>query len=458
LGLARVPRIALVVDHPQRDLDGLVLGAAQLAKAGADVFLVPMYHKHEAQLLGPDVVLLNYVRPANLPFLLGCRALGISVAVLDTEGGVVGDPADYAARIERYLPHVNLYLAWGEAQSEAVRPHAERSDTRVEITGCPRYDFTASPWRDALERPAAMPTGPVVLVNTNFPLANPRFKSAEEEKGEMVRMGFTRQYADDRLAQTRIARDELVGSVRTLASRLPEISFVLRPHPFENRSSYDRDLAGLPNVVVAQEGPVFPWVRYSAALLHHNCSTAIEAFLMGVEPVHAGWIPGALLANDETQRVSTVAPDLDAAQSRLAALASGKDAPAEPAIAAERQRVVHRFFHSGDGRASRRVADALLRLSSTRADRRPISVWRLLGAQPDARRKLRTALVLALGSAGFDRMRASVGGRQLSGDKSFTADDVAAVLERIARAESGLAGLTARPAGRRLTSVRVARA
>jgi surface carbohydrate biosynthesis protein len=127
IGTGRRPRVALIVDHPQRDLDGLVLVAAHLARAGADALLVPMYQKHEAQLLGADVIVVNYVRAANLPFLRSSRRLGLPTVVLDTEGGVVSDKTSYAERISTYLEYADLYLVWGEA---LVR-HSSRSRRRA---------------------------------------------------------------------------------------------------------------------------------------------------------------------------------------------------------------------------------------------------------------------------------------------------------------------------------------
>src|SRR5947209_3853535 len=104
-------RVCLLVDHPLRDLDGLLLVAGHLAAAGTEVFLVPMYQKHEVWLLRPDLVLVNYLRHAHASFLKTCLAGGIQVAVLDTEGGV-RDFSGFSAEVEPYLPGISLYCVW----------------------------------------------------------------------------------------------------------------------------------------------------------------------------------------------------------------------------------------------------------------------------------------------------------------------------------------------------------
>jgi hypothetical protein len=54
------PLVAMVVDHPQRDLPGVVIVAADLAAAGCDVVLVPLnLLAAEVFSLAPDLVVLN---------------------------------------------------------------------------------------------------------------------------------------------------------------------------------------------------------------------------------------------------------------------------------------------------------------------------------------------------------------------------------------------------------------
>ncbi|MGZ8378124.1 MAG: surface carbohydrate biosynthesis protein, partial [Gemmatirosa sp.] len=60
------PRIALVVDHPQRDLGGIVLTALALCARGATCHLVPAnIAPREIWALAPDLVVLNYFRRSN---------------------------------------------------------------------------------------------------------------------------------------------------------------------------------------------------------------------------------------------------------------------------------------------------------------------------------------------------------------------------------------------------------
>src|SRR6516162_3041047 len=85
-------RIGLVVDHPRRDLDGLVLLALALLARGARPVLVPMYQQGlEQALLRLDAIVVNYYRPNNAQILRRWRAEHLATFVLDTEGGVLSE-------------------------------------------------------------------------------------------------------------------------------------------------------------------------------------------------------------------------------------------------------------------------------------------------------------------------------------------------------------------------------
>jgi len=296
-------RVCLLVDHPLRDLEGMVLLAAQLAVRGTEVFLVPMYQKQEVFALRPDLLLLNYLRHAHHSLLTACLAADIRVGVLDTEGGVRNDFATFAEQVSPLLPGVALYCAWGAVQRDVLSSAARQAGVRLVETGSPRYDFAAAPWRDALRRNESTAAA-MVLVNTNFPIVSPRFGSEEQEIQEMLRCGWTEEVARQRLAQTRIARDEMLRLVQAAAAQCPKAQIVCRPHPFESEAAYKEAFREYPSVRVRQEGSVFDEIAAARVLLHHNCSTAIEAFMMGVEPIMIDWLNTPLLEQPSSMAVS----------------------------------------------------------------------------------------------------------------------------------------------------------
>lgn len=85
-------KVALVLDNPRRDLNGVLLTAYRLLRLGVESYVVPMYVQgYDIPLLGPDAVIVNYARTTNRELLQTYRALGILVLVMDTEGGIFSE-------------------------------------------------------------------------------------------------------------------------------------------------------------------------------------------------------------------------------------------------------------------------------------------------------------------------------------------------------------------------------
>lgn len=391
-------RIALVVDNPDRDLPGLALVAERLAAAGATAFLVPL-NLAEAELaaLAPDLALLTYLRRTNEPMAARLAAAGIGLAVLDTEGGVL-DGFEAYARImarDRKLRHaVRRFLAWGPRLAQAAADRGWYRPEAVAVTGHARFDLYDARWRDMTAKVAPVGAGladPVVLVAGTFTLANPRFRTADEERRSLIEdLGLDAASVDRRLAIERRSLRGLAELAPRLASERPGVTFVLRPHPFEGDAVYREAANRSPNLHLLREGAIAPWLLRSRALVQRGSTTAIEATLAGVPALSAAWLP-----------TWADLPGVDAASeacSDFASLRSGLDralaepGPRLPPPAAAP--LVEAFFSTVDGRAHERVAAELLaaagegggadlracrRLHYRRSERAPAAVQRAAG-------------------------------------------------------------------------------
>lgn len=432
-------RIALIVDHPLRDLDGLILLAAELGARGHQAMLVPMYCKEEVFLLKPDFVLVNYARPANVALIRACHAAGIQVGVLDTEGGIIADMPAFAERLSAYFQDLDLYCTWGAQQRDALQARVNGHGMLVRQTGSPRYDFAVEPWRARAQR-----ARPLVLFNSSFPLCNPRFQDPEAEIQEVVKLGYDEAWVRERMEHQQRALHAMVEAALAVARALPEFDFVLRPHPFENADVYRQAFAAVPNLEVRQAGTVFSQLRDAVAVLHYHCSTAIDGFLAGCEPYQLDWIDAPAIAHEITSAVSRKAASVDQLVAELRQLAAGQPGPVPENVRAARQQIVHDYFGPSDGQASRRAADAIEETLGRRA--RPaaaplLAFWR----EHKWRTRGKLAVLLLLGAGQLDRVR----GVDRASAKHFDSAQVQQRLLELARVAPRLNGLRARPAGRR---------
>lgn len=355
------PHVCLIVDNPLRDLEGLVLLGRHLAAKGTMVTLVPMYEQgFDVPALRPDMVLVNYTRPNNADLIKSYKRAGILVGVLDTEGIGGKNPDQFAEMVKSVgcTDLVDLYCVWGQAQHSAFLRRGIVPAGLLHATGCPRYDFCAMPWRAALPKPSIVPG--YVLINTNFPVANPRFSnSTSDEQEAMVQAGFSREFARQFVADAGQAyRSVLDVSVR-LATHFTNVQFVLRPHPFENIASYDA-LTELPNFHVRQDGTSLEWISGARLLIHQNCSTAIEATMLNVEPLSMEWFNTPSLRLDAATQVSRAA----GSEADLIVLVQqgleGRLPPVGPQTEQFRRQIIGDLFTAVDGASSSRVTEAVI--------------------------------------------------------------------------------------------------
>lgn len=394
-------RVGLVVDHPNRDLGGIVRIAFALASRNVKTFLIPLYDQGvDIPLLNLDVIIVNYARPTNLDLVAGYAKQGISIFVLDTEGGVFSEVgANSISGLVNYIgtssyTHlIDGYFFWGNRLHNAFLNSGILSPSRLHLTGCPRFDFASARWRDVLQYPLK----DYILINTNFPLINPSFtKDISEEVRVMIKNGWDHHYIN------KMAQDQngiLIGLLETvcrLAVLFPEKHFLIRPHPFEDFTVYRKRFESVFNVTVDGSGNVFNVIRHCACLLHLNCGTSVEAVMLGRLPISIEFLNTDHMANHSTlpSQISMKANNFE----HLVAIIN--DLPKYYQIfdfdTVYREHI-YNFFYENDGFAGDRVADVIL-TAPTRTERSGIFrriVWSLASSRETSRLSQRIQALFA---------------------------------------------------------------
>lgn len=420
---ARQPLAALVVDNPLRDLDGLVLLAATLARRGVRSALVPMYEQgFDIPALEPDVVVANYVRENNRDLLARYRALGSRIVILDSEGSAGRSAQDYSRLVSRMEPGalVDDYCVWGRSRYEALLATGALPAQRVHLTGCPRYDFCAPPWTAALP-PTPVPAG-FILVNTNFPLPNPRFAAnAEEERRTLQRVWADESYVAAVYRDAQHAFDGMLRAIEALAQRFSAHPVVVRPHPFESVAPYEK-LRHPGNLQVRQEGTSLQWIRAASMLVHQNCSTALEAAMLGREPLSLEWLSTEALRLPGPSAVSHAMASQAELERAVEGLLAARALPVGSELATARHAAIEEFFFANDGRAAERVADVVL-----------AALARPMAAGTPVRRAARSVIVdFARGVVGYEAIQSLRRNAGRRAAKAFEPHAVQEILQRLA--------------------------
>ena len=435
------PRVALAVNHPDRDLAGIVLTALELCRRGVTCYLAPANMlDREVWALRPDLVLLHFARRGIDAFARQLAEVGIASAVLDTEGGVWESCDAYTELLwpdRSLLARVNPFCAWGPRLATHLTGQGWLRPEQVTVTGCPRFDFYHPDWRGVLA-PSVDGTTPRILVNTNFSMSNPRFVPPATNVANLRDVyGWDAARVQALLDAEARAIDAVIDMAASLARDFPQARVVLRPHPFENPDRYGPLLA-LPNAEVNGRGPVQEQIARARVVIQRSCTTAIESGFAGVPTLSPQWFEAPFLMpmSEEVsvpcESYATLRDAVDAALSSTFRLPDAQRAAID--------RVTGDWFHVIDGRSHLRVADALA-AGLPAAPRVDASRCRRLLYGRDGSRRPFTERAgrlvrhrLRLGpDFSFRSMRRTTSDWWDRSDKAFTAADAERIVRRIGR-------------------------
>jgi surface carbohydrate biosynthesis protein len=290
--LTAKPAIYIPIESKKREFDGKILLTAALLRRGFRVLLGTKSGIHRELMHARSAVYLaKSVSNEHLDLYSALRQRGHRLAVLDVEGGALTH--DIKSDLLRSYqpeaaPYFDFFYVFGEKIREAIlRDLPYIREEQVLVTGEPRFDLLRPEFEgyhaEAMEE-IRRRYGRFILINTSFGLSN----SILGEEGIRHALETTHDIPDEQRHLYLLKHEEgkhllvaFVEMAKHLAAKFPEISVVVRPHPDEDPDTYRRMAIGYPNLFVNGEGSVHPWIRTALAVIHHDCTTAMETVMAG---------------------------------------------------------------------------------------------------------------------------------------------------------------------------------
>jgi surface carbohydrate biosynthesis protein len=446
-------RILFLCDQKWRDLPGLVAIAVGLKKSGHQVLIFPTKDvRGIAALFRPDVVVFNHLfSTENVNFARILKRDGRGVVVLPTEGAVRPEYASIAAGEFSDYSTVDLYLAWSELAAADLRRRWGWNKTVVPSVGCTRFDFHHQRFRPLVnsrkkfcQAHALDAARPIVTWASAYAYANIHMNPSQLVQGQferearevgiatcLERIGITldempRLYAE--------ARNKCAEAFFNAAEALPDVQFVLKPHPVEKTEYYQDYIRqrSLKNVRFCQTDYIWNILNASDIHLHRQCTTAVEAWMWDKPTVemamdyHPAWEwPQREQGSHQARSTNDL---VDLIQSLVGASISAD-------MSNHRREHIHTLFGQMDGRRSQ-SATALI---SALLERREPLPWTkpLRGLSESTGARLRTLVSYTLNRTPVEsiisgRKSKAVGGLG-SEDKFIRRSDVASYNGAISR-------------------------
>ena len=274
-----------------RDLDGAIFLSLKLLALGYDCIIGrnAEVNAYLPFIRSPFLYFEGGASLGRLDFIDWVHSLGGMSFSLLNEGGVFEkDMRGFMYKFSKeYIDRADAVFLWGDQQRALLlEQYGADVGEKLFAYGHPRFDLRR-PERIVRYRNAPSPAREhaegYILVNLSG--AHYTHHLSKEDLFEMLVEGANDDYSwehyNNHYEYQKQRFTVFCEMVRRLHREFPDREIILRPHPDENRDLYHRELGGLERVFVTCSGSVLNWIARSSVIVHHDCTTALEAIMLG---------------------------------------------------------------------------------------------------------------------------------------------------------------------------------
>lgn len=279
------------VEVKNRELHAKVYLAKHAAEKGFNVILGRKNDLNELIVRMPPGVYLGLGAFENFGrFYAKLKRLGFAVVVNEEEGLVTYADSMYLdMRVSgATLQQIDELFTWGNENQSVLVKAFPQYDGKFQITGNPRFDLLKPQNRRvyaAEMNEISARYGKFVLVCTSFSSINHFDKNLDYLNSLIDKKTLRSKESIENFERYREVKVKTLAAfldaIPKLAAGNPLINIIVRPHPSENMDIYRELEARFPNIHVDARFSVHPWIIVAEALVHHYCTTSIEALAAG---------------------------------------------------------------------------------------------------------------------------------------------------------------------------------
>jgi surface carbohydrate biosynthesis protein len=380
--------VVLICDHKWRDLPGLAWLKVLLKRARPDwrvTVISKSFLGPYTRAFTPSVLVLPTSNGAWLRTAQNFRDRGTLTAILPTEGRpTYGRLVEWCVRSHDGC-QADGVLLWSDTMKEVFDRVSRPNALRAAVVGPTRFDFYRPPLRRLLpdraqfaERISAPADRPVVGWPTTFPHAkfhggDEAWQIADWRRMNLEAAGMTEDVMRRMIRGEFEGREASLDALECSARALPEVTFCLKPHPFEDVEYPERRIAqwradGLDNVRLVRGMYIWDLLSACSVHVHRTCTTGTEAWLLGIPTVELGFVPSHASLLEDGAATTGAAKDAEAAEDvaespdelmdKLRRYLAGGEVP--PDLVARRKAYAARWFGKVDGHATERAVERLI--------------------------------------------------------------------------------------------------
>lgn len=288
-------KLLLVVDHPKRDLGGLVYLMYKLITVHGVLPIITGTRNEVRSLIlhRPDLILMSHLlfSDRHSKLVSVAQSIGTRIGLLPTEGSWQLETNRVGLALEEFWDKVDLILHWGKINEQYLKRAGMFENASIKSCGCQRFDLHTDrsllDWlnrKQFLEQNGLDPDKPVVFWAGSTPYAN-----SESELDQVWKKRFKNRFLSREAYQAwyfdnTMALKHSIKMIRQLYRAISEeVNIVVKPHPAEKDSNYDFLREKCPSIAfIPQSRSIESVIHYCDILLHFRCTTSIERWLIDI--------------------------------------------------------------------------------------------------------------------------------------------------------------------------------
>ena len=376
--------IYLHVEIASRELDAKLLLGLVAAERGHDVVVGSIENMRTPLLKGwfpPGVFHTKDLCPTpnKVAFLKELKQRGFWVTSQDEETRIIIDDEaqslDPSRFGERSLTFVDTVFFFGNRDLSVLGKIYPEFQNKFILSGSPRVDLWQTTAKERSQQAPNERSYFGILSNFGFPFVNDSLIAWLEQSRKNNELDDSIDFWGGSIRkqlQNMEAAFQFVMMVETVAKSMPEIQFVVRPHPTESTVTWENIFGNrCSNLTVEKRGSTHDFLVGAQGIIHSGCTTGFEAFFSQVPcisycfaPDDGGYRSASALVN-RLGMVTTNPAEVCAAIDSLTPAVKPEDTISSD-IKAE---LAKRVCSVGDLGGAHRIVDAWENASATEGDR-----------------------------------------------------------------------------------------
>ena len=281
--------VVLPIEVKGREFDSRLLLAYHLVKQGYNVVIGDRAGvERETKYTQNCIYIAKSLAYSQQEMYENFHSNNGKVLILYEEGAYVGRLKNLKSELDSsyprgMIPHIDAILVYGNAFKSILIDNIEELDnTNVYVIGNPRFDLHKRKYFSYFDDQISNITnkfGKYILFNGNFVRGNHHLGQKHllneiKENQELTNEAKSIFYK--MMEESEEQLNSFINMISCVAKKNPKITLIVRPHPGEGLSIYQKSLSNFENIRIINEGSAYPWIIGSELVVHQDCTTAIE--------------------------------------------------------------------------------------------------------------------------------------------------------------------------------------